>query len=119
LLRLFDLQPEAKSLFGFTSDEDIKMNPKFTMHAQAMVDMIDCAVAFLGPDLDPLTEHLLELGQRHVRYGVKPEYLSIMGRSVIFALEQILGAKFTLDDVKDWTAVFQLMISKMILGMKG
>jgi hemoglobin-like flavoprotein len=83
-----------------------------------MVDMIDCAVAFLGPDLDSLTEHLHDLGKRHIQYGVKPEYLSMMGRSVIFALDQILGKSFTLDDVKDWTAVFQLMVSQMILGMK-
>jgi methyl-accepting chemotaxis protein len=116
---LFELAPEAKSLFGFSQDEDIKKNKKFGVHAKAMVDMIDAAVAFLGPDLDPLTDHLFDLGKRHVRYGVKADYLSMMGRSVIYALEQQLGAKFTLEDVKDWTMVFRLMVSKMILGMKG
>jgi len=37
----------------------------------------------------------------------------------LFALQQILGSKFTLDDTRDWTTVFQLMSSKMALGMKA
>jgi len=41
-----------------------------------------------------------------------------MGQAVLFALQQILGSKFTLDDTRDWTTVFQLMSSKMALGMK-
>jgi len=54
-----------------------------------MVDMIDCAVAFLGPDLDPLEEQLITLRKRHVKYGVKPQYLSVMGQSVLFVLQQM------------------------------
>jgi len=100
-------------------NEDIKTNLKFDIHAAAMVDMIDCAVAFLGPDLDPLEEQLITLGKRHVKYGVKPQYLLVMGQAVLFALQQILGSKFTLDDTRDWTTVFQLMSSKMALGMKA
>ncbi len=116
--RLFELEPQARQLFGFGPNEDIKTNFKFDIHATAIVDMIDCAVAFLGPDLDPLEEQLITLGKRHVKYGVKPQYLSVMGQSVLFALQQILGSKFTLDDTRDWTTVFQLMSSKMALGMK-
>jgi len=76
------------------------------MHAAAMVDMIKCAVAFLGPDLDPLEEQLITLRKRHVKYGVMPQYLLVMGQAVLFALQQILGSKFTLDDTSDWTTVF-------------
>lgn len=112
------LQPQAKALFGFTFDEDIKQNPKYSTHARAMVDMIDCAIALLGPDLDPLVDHLIELGHRHLKYGVPSEYLPVMGQAVLFALQSILGAKLTFEDTKDWISVLDLMISKMRLGMK-
>lgn len=35
-------------MFAFTETEDIRKNPKFMVHAHAMVDMIDMAVGFLG-----------------------------------------------------------------------
>lgn len=105
-------------MFGFTNDEKIQENPKFSTHAKAMVDMIDCAIAFLGPDLDPLEEHFKGLGQRHLRYGVKSEYLPVMGQAVLFAMQAVLGAKFSFEDTKDWIAVFDLMITKMRDGMK-
>ena len=83
-----------------------------------MVDMIDCAVAFLGPDLDLLAEHMKDLGQRHVAYGVKPDYFAHMGKAVIFTLAEMLGTRFSLDNVNEWTVIFQFMTSKMIIGMK-
>jgi len=117
-IRLFELEPRATALFGFGPHQDIKEHPKFGQHAITIVDMIDCAVAFLGPDLDPLEEQLRSLGKRHLKYGVKPEFLPIMGQAVLYALQRILGSKFTLDDTRDWTCVFQLMANKMALGMK-
>lgn len=48
-MRVFELQPKARSMFMFSADEDIKRNPKLRHHAaNTMVDMIDMAVSFLG-----------------------------------------------------------------------
>lgn len=115
--KLFDLAPEARYVYGFSLQEDFRLNPKYDVNAKAMVDMIDCAVAFLGPDLDPLTDHLIDLGRRHTKYGVKPEHLPVMGRAVIYALQEMLGSKFSLDDLRNWAAIFDLMVSKMLMGM--
>lgn len=117
LLRMFQLEPAAKKMFKFKDGEDIRSNPLFFKHARAMVDMIDCAVGFLGPDLDPLTEDLNALGKRHVSYGVKAAYLPLMGESLYFALSKVLGSKFTSGDQKSWEAVFAFMIDKMVKGM--
>jgi len=105
-------------MFGFGEKEDIKKNPKFEVHAKAMVDMIDMAVGFLGPDLDPLTEDLHELGKRHVGYGVEAEYLPTMERAVMYALEEVLGDQFSREDRKSWQVVFHFMIGNMVEGIK-
>jgi len=116
---VFELEPKARKLFNFTDDEVIKENPKFLMHAHTMVDMIDMAVGFLGPDLDPLKEDLLELGKRHIGYGVQAEYLPIMERAVMHALEEILDDGFTKSDRNAWQVVFHFMITHMVEGIKS
>jgi hemoglobin-like flavoprotein len=51
----------------------------------------------LGPDVELLTEILLELGHRHVRYGVKPEYFPSLGKVLIDILSEAIDPKiFTL-----------------------
>lgn len=116
--RVFELEPKARSMFKFTKDEDIKLNPQFRVHARAMVDMIDMAVGFLGPDLDPLKEDLVELGRRHIAYGVQSEYLPVMERAVMYALDELLHEGLTRAERSSWQVVFHFMISHMIKGMK-
>lgn len=105
-------------MFGFSPTEDIRKNPKFDVHARQMVDMIDMAVGFLGPDLDPLTEDLIDLGKRHIGYGVESEYLPVMERAVVYTLEELLGNGFTRDDRNAWGVIFHFMITHMVAGMK-
>jgi len=117
--RLIQLEPRAAALFGFGPDTTkIAEHPKFGVLAATMVDMIDCAVAFLGPDLDPLEEQLRCLGKRHEKYGVQPDFFPVMGQAVLYALQDILGSRFTLEDTVNWSCVFQFMATKMALGMK-
>lgn len=118
--RVFELEPQARSLFHFTIDEDIQSNPQFRIHAAAMVDMIDMAVSFLGPDLDPLQEDLIELGRRHVRYGVPLEYLPVMERAVTYMLDELLvtDGGMSRSERQSWQVVFHFMIRHMTAGMK-
>lgn len=117
-LRVFELEPRARSLFRFTESEDVKVNPMFAQHARSMVDIIDCAVSFLGPDLDPLKEDLQDLGRRHIAYGVETEYLPIMERAVMYAMEELLDNQLTKEDRQSWQVVFSFMMTHMIKGMK-
>jgi hemoglobin-like flavoprotein len=116
-LRLFELEPEARTLFKFTEHEDIKKNPQFAAHARAIFDMIDLVISSLGPDLEPLAEDLIDLGRRHIQHGVHKSYLPIMQRSVVDSLSQILGRHFTEDDREAWKVIFKFLISHMIKGM--
>jgi hemoglobin-like flavoprotein len=51
------------------------------------------AVGFLGPDMEPLEADLKVLGVRHIKYGVAPEFLPVMGKALLFTLCKILKEK--------------------------
>jgi hemoglobin-like flavoprotein len=118
LTRMFQLEPKARELFGFSKNEVVIDNPKFGVHSKVMVDMLDLAVSFLGPDLEPIEYELLELGQRHVGYGVTADYLPVMERAVMYALEGILEDKLTREDRGSWQVVFHFIIDHMTKGIK-
>ena len=97
--------------------DTLRNDPRFKMHARNVVDMIDCAVSFLGPELDTLSGTLIDLGKRHLRYGVHPSYLPVMNLAVCFALHEMLGAAFTQRDRKSWEGILEFMVTQMMMGM--
>jgi hemoglobin-like flavoprotein len=115
---MFALEPRARAMFKFTDGEDIRTNSRVRSHARAMVDRIDMAIGFLGPDFEMLEEDLKAMGKRHSAYGVPPEYLPVMGKALINALEKALKDNFTTSDKQAWEEVFELMVKQMTLGMK-
>jgi len=114
--RIFELEPETRKLFDFEPDEDVKSNLNFSRHARAMVDMMDCAVSLLGPDLDPLMEDLNDLGKRHIGYGVKVGYLPLMEKAVMYAMDEMLD--LSKEERSSWQIVFHFLITNMSTGMK-
>jgi len=111
--KLFELEPDAKVIFGFQKDADVNTeltkSARFIKHAKYFIQMIDKALGMLGPDIELLTEILMDLGKKHMGYGVKPEYYPSMGRALIFSVKECLGDNFT-DDMKDaWLEVFSAL----------
>jgi hemoglobin-like flavoprotein len=106
-------------LFGFPIDIDansteLLKSKRFIMHASYLIQMIDCALNMLGPDIELLTEMMTDLGVKHVAYGVKPEYFPIMGRCLITVLADCLGDSFT-DTVKQaWVETYDALAQDMI-----
>ena len=96
---------------------DILSNPRFAKLSGSVFDMIDLSVGFLGPDLDPLADQLLDLGERHVRYGVHSSHLTAMGKAIVYTMQELLGDKFREADVKAWVKVYKFMISHMGKGL--
>jgi hemoglobin-like flavoprotein len=119
---LFELEPAAKVIFGFNIDaeiEDLAKNVRFSKHATYFIQMIDKALGMLGPDIELLTEILMDLGMKHVKYGVKPEYFPSMGRSLVFTVEAMLGEDEFSRDVKDaWVEVYGALSYDMIRAQK-
>eukprot|EP00523_Entomoneis_sp_CCMP467_P013623 CAMPEP_0168792060 /NCGR_PEP_ID=MMETSP0725-20121227/14318_1 /TAXON_ID=265536 /ORGANISM="Amphiprora sp., Strain CCMP467" /LENGTH=192 /DNA_ID=CAMNT_0008842679 /DNA_START=82 /DNA_END=660 /DNA_ORIENTATION=- len=120
--RLFKKSPQAKVLFGFpididTDSQELLTSKRFLMHAAYLVQMLDTALNMVGPDIELLTEIMLELGSKHVRYGVKPEMFPIMGEAIIVAMSSALKERFT-DDVEEaWKETFHELSTDMIRGM--
>eukprot|EP00429_Kryptoperidinium_foliaceum_P010424 CAMPEP_0176002098 /NCGR_PEP_ID=MMETSP0120_2-20121206/470_1 /TAXON_ID=160619 /ORGANISM="Kryptoperidinium foliaceum, Strain CCMP 1326" /LENGTH=159 /DNA_ID=CAMNT_0017334673 /DNA_START=96 /DNA_END=575 /DNA_ORIENTATION=+ len=120
--KLFELEPESKAIFGFSKTADVERElskaPRFIKHAKYFIQMIDKALGMLGPDIELLTEILLDLGAKHVGYGVKPEYFPSMGRALIHAVKEQLGDRFT-DEMKDaWVEVYGALSYDMIRAQK-
>lgn len=72
--KLFVKSPQTKILFGFpinvdVSDPEVLGGRRFIMHAAYLIQMLDTALNMLGPDIELLTEIMLDLGSKHVRYG--------------------------------------------------
>jgi hemoglobin-like flavoprotein len=98
-------------------------DPRFVKKARwfirVFVQMLDKALDMLGPDVELLTEVLLELGQRHVRYGVKPEYFPSLGKVLIDILSDTIDPKIFTQEVKnDWVEVYGALSQDMIRGQK-
>jgi hemoglobin-like flavoprotein len=76
--------------------------------------MIDRALGLLGPDIELLTEIMLELGKQHRSFGVETSYYPIMGRALLQTLEEILGDKFKPAYKESWLEVYQALSYDMI-----
>jgi hemoglobin-like flavoprotein len=123
LNRLFELEPAAKVIFGFSQNatiEELEHNTRFGKHAKYFIQMIDKALGMLGPDIELLTEILMELGAKHVRYGVKPEYFPSMGRSLVYTVETLLTEDEFTREIKDaWVEVYGALSYDMIRAQKN
>jgi methyl-accepting chemotaxis protein len=118
------MEPEAQRIFGFPKDmdpnsPDVLKSRRFVKHATYFIQMIDKALSMLGPDIEILTEILLELGEKHVRYGVKPEYFPSMGRALINTIAEMMGDEFTSDMKADWVEVYGALSYDMIRAQKN
>ncbi|MDX1995754.1 MAG: globin family protein [bacterium] len=97
--RLWEIAPETKPLFNTTD-----------MAAQGMKLMQTLGVAVRAlHDLDSLRPFLLDLGQRHIGYGVSQEQYAAVGAALLWMLEQSLGDEFTPELHQAWDSAYRLI----------
>ena len=87
------------------------------MHASYLIQMIDTAMNMLGPDSELLTEIMLDLGAKHVSYGVKPEYFPVMGEALILTLEETLKEEITPEIKEAWKETYHELSSDMVKAL--
>ena len=122
LLSFFKLEPEAAKVFEFDhgksgdelTDEFFK-SPPLIRHAKYYMSMVDRAVNLLGPDIELLTDILLDLGKKHAKFGVKSSFYAPMGHALIKTMETLLPKEQFNDQIKDsWLEVYQALSYDMI-----
>ncbi|WP_455376052.1 globin family protein [Kaarinaea lacus] len=100
--KLFELDPELKSLFkGDMKDQGKKL-----------MAMINTAVNGLD-NLEAIVPAVQDLGKRHVAYGVADKDYDTVGTALISTLEIGLDKAFT-DDVREaWVTVYTVLATTM------
>ncbi len=100
--KLFELDPEVKSMFKGDMDEQ----------GRKLMAMIRTAVAGLS-DLDSIVPAVQDLGVRHVGYGVKDSDYDTVGEALIWTLGKGLGADFTEEVKTAWLEAYTLLATTM------
>lgn len=120
---LFEICPDAKPLFGFPLDIDprspeILKGKRFLRHAAFLIQMIDKTVDMLGVDNQELQVEMSKLGEKHVTFGVAPQYFGHMTESIVHMLKDQIGNDFSYADKVAWEKVLGALISDMVKGQR-
>ena len=101
-LRLFALDPSLRKMFRGEMREQ----------GRKLIAMMSVAVNGLAR-LETLVPVIEALGRRHAGYGVTDEHYATVAASLLWALEQGLGPRFTTDVREAWTAAYGLLAATM------
>lgn len=82
------------------------------------MEMLEKTIGMLGLEDRVLTKELIELGQRHVAFGVKGEYFPFMTKSLIHTLKELLGDNFSKEDESAFDIVMAMLIADMVRGQR-
>ena len=102
------------AVFGYEGNgiSECVQSPSFLPHATRFVSMFDKAIDMLGPDIDMLTDIMLDLGRKHAGLGVKKEFYPPMGVALIDALKDV-DPKFTRKTELCWKIVYAALTLDM------
>jgi hemoglobin-like flavoprotein len=100
--RLFELDPELKSLFKSDMKEQ----------GRKLMAMLNTAVNSLDK-VETIVPAVQDMGRRHVDYGVKDEDYDTVGAALLWTLEQGLGEGFTEEVKAAWVDTYTLVATTM------
>jgi hemoglobin-like flavoprotein len=79
-----------------------------------LIEMINTIVSQLERPGD-LNKAISGMAQRDTGYGVRPAHYKLLGRSLLWTLEQGLGSDWTAEVKEAWTKCYDI-ISRMMIG---
>ncbi len=103
---LFALYPQLRPLFANTSMQE--QEKKLMISLVLVINNIR--------NLTYLTTLLKELGERHVRYGISPEYYPMVGTALLKTLESYLGTDWTPEVKQAWSYGYGAIADLMLEG---
>jgi hemoglobin-like flavoprotein len=100
---LFERNPGLRGLFPAEMGRQHQKLLEALAHVVSQVD-----------DASRLIPSLQDLGRRHVRYGVAPEYYTEVGTSLLATLEHFSGPAWSEELRQDWAAAYGLISQVMV-----
>ena len=115
--QIVPIAEQAAALFYdelFTLDPSLKALFRSDMKAQGrkLTSMLNTAVVNLGR-IEAILPAVLDLGRRHVGYGVRDEHYGTVGAALITTLAKGLGDGFTPDVRAAWIEAYAALSSVM------
>mmetsp|Transcript_11801 Transcript_11801/g.18129 ORF Transcript_11801/g.18129 Transcript_11801/m.18129 type:complete len:129 (-) Transcript_11801:256-642(-) len=83
---IFKIAPSALQLYSFKSADDLYASPELSSHSKKLLTALDQMIQSIG-DPQKLLVTAKALGQRHVGYGVTPDYhYDVIGQAVMMTI---------------------------------
>jgi hemoglobin-like flavoprotein len=78
-----------------------------------LIDMLNVVVSRLER-LDEMNTEIIEMGRRHITYGVRPAHYKIVGTALLWTLQKGLGNDWTPAVANAWTKCYTTLADTMI-----
>jgi hemoglobin-like flavoprotein len=101
--KLFSDTPALRKMFPKNMNEQYRK----------LMDMLSTVVARLD-NLNELTDDIAAMAQRHVQYGVRPAHYKLVGKALLWTLEQGLGNDWTEEVKEAWITCYTILSETMI-----
>ncbi|KAL3907135.1 MAG: hypothetical protein SGILL_008994, partial [Bacillariaceae sp.] len=107
LRHIFRIAPATLPIFGYPEttkwdDPALSEDDRFVQKGIRLIRAIDMAVAFLGPDLDPLEQQLYQLGWQHIAMKALPSHWPIVGDALLAVFEDCMVGGFNEKERNAW-----------------
>lgn len=100
--RLFEVAPDLGALVGRDGDR----------HAAMLMNMLGIIAARLQ-DLSPMQPLLVDLAERHCRYGATPRHYRLLGEALVWTLARALGPRFDEETRAAWIDAYASLADAM------
>lgn len=105
--RLFEIAPQVKPLFG----------ENMSQQSKKLMRMLGIVVDGLY-DFEQITQQIIELGERHQGYNVKPEHYPFLETALLAMLRDSLGAEYNEATEIAWKAALNRIKDVMFSAYK-
>jgi hypothetical protein len=94
-------------------------NALFQAHAKSLLGMVNVLVLLLNTGrTSSLAGALVALGGQHYGYGVRAVHYPIVGKALMYTLEELLQEEFTKEARSGWKQVFTVVSTGMVSASK-
>ncbi|XP_041351125.1 neuroglobin-like [Gigantopelta aegis] len=110
-MKLFETHPDVQDVFEpfkGKSMEDLKYSNQLRSHALRVMGTVEKCLARIN-EPKKLQDMLHDLGSRHVMYSAKVDYIDLIGPQFIWAIEPVLGDKWTPELEQAWSDLFKFI----------